>query len=108
MMIKKITVVESHYKGDKLIKEEREYTREDYSGGFDDLILGEMSSWDIKNYAEENCDMINEDDVPKPDISDFTDFEIEEEAEERGFFLFKTQSITEAAMVKDIKEELNF
>ena len=87
------------------------YTRENYCGDFDCLIMENIHKSAFTNYAESEYDLIEEDvfaEEHKCSVEDFPDKDILEYIEDRGFIVFKTNSISEAMHVKKIKETLNY
>ena len=86
------------------------YTRENYCGNFDCLIMENIHKSTFTNYAESEYDLIEEDvfaeECNKRSVEDIPDKEILEYLEDRGFIVFKTNSISEAMEVKKIKETL--
>jgi len=59
----------------------RNYTRQFSS--FEDDILNDLNQDNIEEYAENNFDLVKEDDIDEKDISDFSDEEIMEEVRDR-------------------------
>ena len=93
----------------KFEKEIREYDQESYEGDWESLLLKNIDSWDIEQYAEFNLGMVDEDDIitPRCSIERFDTEEIEDEMKTRGFVLFAAQSITEMSMLEEMKEKMN-
>ena len=79
-------------------------TRDEYSGDFDDFILENLNSWDIKNYAEEELDMIDENDVEEKDLDDFHESEMIWNLEKSGYKVIKCQTITDSMRFEKLKE----
>lgn len=107
-MINSIEIKERIWNGRKQ-SEEVKYTtvtRDEYSGDFDRLILKHMDSWDIKDYAADYCEMVDEDDVEERELDDFKDYEIFHFIEEKGFKAIKCQTITDAMKFEKLKEEM--
>lgn len=53
-------------------------------GEFEDEILGDLDPDNVKDYAKEQFDLVDEDDVEETTLEDFDDYEIMQEASERG------------------------
>ena len=60
---------------------QREYEKQFL--GFEDEIIDLLNERNLKDYAENHLDLVNEDDVEEKDISDFTDSELLEEVKDR-------------------------
>lgn len=110
-MITKIEVLEEVYNSDLREYEKKitEYHRDSYSGDFNELILENTPRSAIKDYAEENYNMIDADDAdehcdcrPSRAPEDFDDEELIETLEERGHKVIECQTIADSLRVSEI------
>ena len=105
--IKKVTIEEMVFNTKTQDRELQinEYTREDYQGDFDFLVLENTHRWDVQNYAEGELDMIDEDDCDcSSSVDDHADFEIISYLEEQGYQVVKCQTITDTMKFEKIKQ----
>lgn len=82
-------------------------TRDEYDGDFDEFILENIDSIVVRDYAIDELDLVDTDNIPKPGPEDFLTEELEAELEDRGFILFKARSIVEATKLEELKEKMN-
>jgi len=110
MSIEKITVKERLWNTEKEEYEDvtSTYERATYNGDFDYLVLSETPRFDIKNYAAEEYDMIDEEDCDCDDVALYSlpDEDFITEARERGFVIVKTVSITDLMKVEQLLETI--
>lgn len=106
-MINSIEIKQQSWNSEKE-KYETEYktiTRDEYSGDFDDFILENMSSWDVENYAENELDMMKEDDCTcNCSIQDYSENFLIHHLEEAGHKVIKCQTITDSMRYEKLKE----
>ncbi|MFC6858247.1 hypothetical protein [Zunongwangia atlantica] len=109
MSIKKIIVDEKKwsFSEEKYITETKEYDRKSYTGDFDKLILENTENWDIKDYAIDHCDVVDQDDVEEKDLDDFQDYEIVSYLEDRGYQLIKCETIIDLQRFEKLKEVMS-
>ena len=79
-------------------------TRKDYDGDFERLILRQIDDGDVKDYAKDNCDLIDEDDLIETGLGDFDEDEIIDYLEEAGHKVIKCQTITDSMRFQKLKE----
>lgn len=76
----------------------RRYERQFLS--FEDEIIGLLDDDNLKDFAENHFDLVNENDVEEKELSDFTDSEILEEIRDRKIFGNSTSIITEDFLLR--------
>ena len=111
MSIVKITVKEVRFTRhkdalDERVEVEREYTRESYSMDFDDLILDNMRRSDIKDYAEYELDMVDENDCDcdETDVTDVDTSSLIYELKQRGYEAIRCETIADNMRLEKVKE----
>jgi len=78
--------------------------RKDYKGNFENYILSNISESDIQNYAEDNLDMIKEDDIEETNLSNFRDQNLIAELKDRGYEIIKCATISDSLRLQKVKE----
>ena len=86
-------------------EEEREYTRETYEADFDYLILENLPRYDVREYAEDELDMIDEDDCDcETRIEDLDTDSLIHELKDRGYEVIKCQTLSDSMRLEKVKE----
>lgn len=105
MSITKITVKTNVWNSEKEIFElkEKEYTKET-EHFLEDVALGHISDFKIKEYAIENCAVVDELDVNNADIDEFDTYELISELKSRGFEVVKCETLADTDRFEKLKE----
>lgn len=86
-------------------------TRDEYGGDFDELILDNMNNSEIRDYAEDELDMIPKTNAgnycdcrPSRDPEDFNDEDLIQEIEERGHKVIYCQTLADSMKLEKLKQ----
>lgn len=77
---------------------------------FNKLILKHLDDDDIRDYAEDVLDLVEEEECECED-ADLNDFQTEDiiwELEQRGLIVFRTQSIIDSMRIEKMRDALNY
>jgi len=104
MSIEKIVVTGTEWKDGERFLREKEYSRDEHKGDFDEFILEELDDSDIKDYVREEFELIRESDCPKTYVYDFGTEELIEELKGRGYDIIECQTISDTFKLQKVKE----
>jgi N-dimethylarginine dimethylaminohydrolase len=104
MSIEKIVVTETVWKDGERFLREKEYSRDEHKGDFDEFILEELDDSDIKDYAREEFGLIRSSDCPKSYVDDYPTEELIEELKGRGYDIIECQTISDTFKLQKVKE----
>ena len=104
MSIQKITITETEWKDGIRFEREKEYTRDEHRGDFDDFILEEMDDSDIRAYAQDELELIRKKDCPTTYVDDFDTQELIDELKERGFDVIECPTLSDSMKLEKLKE----
>jgi hypothetical protein len=104
MSIEKIVVTETVWKDGQRFLREKEFSRDEHKGDFDEFILEELDDSDIKDYAREEFGLIRSSDCPKSYVDDYPTEELIEELKSRGFDIIECQTLSDTFKLQKVKE----
>lgn len=81
------------------------YTQSNY-GCLEELALEHIDDRFIKDYALDNCDLVDEDDIKQPSCSEFGTLVLIQEIKRRGYEILKCETLADTYKFKDLKEAL--
>jgi hypothetical protein len=104
MSISKIIIEKYEWKDGQRFLREKEYSRDEHIGDFDEFILEELDDSDIKDYAREEFGLIRSSDCPKSYVDDYPTEELIEELKSRGFDIIECQTLSDTFKLQKVKE----
>jgi len=106
MSIEKIVVTETVWKDGQRFLREKEFSRDEHKGDFDEFILEELDDSDIKDYAREEFGLIRSSDCPKTYIDDFGTEDLIEELKGRGYDVVTCRTISDTFKLDQLKKSM--
>ncbi|WP_283640095.1 hypothetical protein [Mesonia mobilis] len=107
MSITKITIKTNSWDSEiqEFIPTEKEYTTEDQPF-LEDLVLEHLNDQTIKDYALENCDVVEEESKKVKDTTIFETHLLIEELKLRGFEVLKCETLADTDRFEKLKENM--